>query len=177
MERENFDGLAGSPDGWARLWAPHRMVYLRGENRPKSDDSECPFCKIPTLSDEEGLIVARGSFVYAVLNLYPYNPGHLLVCTYRHVADYIDITKDEREEMAEFTQKAIRAIKTSSGAIGFNLGMNQSSVAGAGIAPHIHQHIVPRWLGDANFMPIIGQTKVLPALLDQTRELLASNWN
>jgi len=93
------------------------------------------------------------------------------------VADYIDITKDEREEMAEFTQKAIRAIKTSSGAIGFNLGMNQSSVAGAGIAPHIHQHIVPRWLGDANFMPIIGQTKVLPALLDQTRELLADNWD
>lgn len=87
MERENYDGLAGSPDGWARLWAPHRMVYLRGENRPKSDDSECPFCKIPTLSDEEGLVVARGSFVYAVLNLYPYNPGHLLVCTYRHVAD------------------------------------------------------------------------------------------
>ena len=172
------DGLAGAPDGWQRLWAPHRMAYLKGENRPDilGDADSCPFCRVPTLTDEEGLIVARGSHVYAVLNLYPYNAGHMLICTYRHVAEYTSITDDEREEMALFTQCAMEALRVAAGAQGFNLGMNQGALSGAGVAPHIHQHIVPRWSGDANFMPIIGQTKVLPALLQQTRVLTAEAW-
>jgi len=172
------DGLAGAPDGWQRLWAPHRMAYLKGENRPdiSGDADSCPFCRVPTLTDEEGLIVARGSHVYAVLNLYPYNAGHMLICTYRHVAEYTNITDDERDEMALFTQCAMEALRIAAGAQGFNLGMNQGALSGAGVAPHIHQHIVPRWSGDANFMPIIGQTKVLPALLQQTRVLIVGAW-
>ena len=172
------DGLAGAPDGWQRLWAPHRMAYLKGENRPdiSGDADSCPFCRVPTLTDEEGLIVARGSHVYAVLNLYPYNAGHMLICTFRHVAEYTSITDDERDEMALFTQHAMEALRVAAGAQGFNLGMNQGALSGAGVAPHIHQHIVPRWSGDANFMPIIGQTKVLPALLQQTRVLIAEVW-
>ncbi len=172
------DGLASAPDGWQRLWAPHRMAYLKGENRPdiSGDADSCPFCRVPTLTDEEGLIVARGSHVYAVLNLYPYNAGHMLICTYRHVAEYTSITDDERDEMALFTQHAMEALRVAAGAQGFNLGMNQGALSGAGVAPHIHQHIVPRWSGDANFMPIIGQTKVLPALLQQARVLIAEAW-
>jgi len=172
------DGLVGAPDGWQRLWAPHRMAYLKGENRPdiSGDADSCPFCRVPTLTDEEGLIVARGSHVYAVLNLYPYNAGHMLICTYRHVAEYTNITDDERDEMALFTQCAMEALRIAAGAQGFNLGMNQGALSGAGVAPHIHQHIVPRWSGDANFMPIIGQTKVLPALLQQTRVLIVGAW-
>jgi ATP adenylyltransferase len=172
------DGLAGAPDGWQRLWAPHRMAYLKGENRPdiSGDADSCPFCRVPTLTDEEGLIVARGSHVYAVLNLYPYNAGHMLICTSRHVAEYTNITDDERDEMALFTQCAMEALRIAAGAQGFNLGMNQGALSGAGVAPHIHQHLVPRWSGDANFMPIIGQTKVLPALLQQTRVLIVGAW-
>ena len=167
---------AGMPDGWHRLWAPHRLDYLRGENRPlDGNDAECPFCRIPTLSDQEGLIVARGTYA-VVMNLYPYNPGHLLVCAYRHVADLTDLTKDERHEITDLTAHAMKVIRAVSKADGFNLGMNQGAISGAGVAAHIHQHIVPRWSGDANFMPIIGKTKVLPQLLTTTREELAAAW-
>jgi ATP adenylyltransferase len=114
--------------------------------------------------------------VYAVLNLYPYNPGHLMVCPYRHVPDYTDLELDEVVELAEFTRTAMRVIRSVSGAHGFNIGMNQGAVAGAGIAAHLHQHIVPRWGGDTNFMPVVGHTKVLPQLLAETRELLAKAW-
>ncbi len=114
--------------------------------------------------------------VYAVLNLYPYNPGHLLICPYRHVADYTDLTDEEVVEVAAFTQEAMRTVRRVSGAHGFNIGLNQGSVAGAGIAAHLHQHVVPRFGGDANFMPIVGQTKVLPQLLTDTRDLLVDAW-
>lgn len=173
---QNVDGT-GMPDGWQRLWAPHRLEYLRGENRPLADnDIPCPFCRIPTLSDEEGLIVARGEGAYVVMNLYPYNPGHLLVCAYRHVADLTELTVLERNEIAELTSHAMQALRKVSQPGGFNLGMNQGAVSGAGIADHIHQHVVPRWAGDANFMPIIGHTKVLPQLLAQTHADLAAAW-
>lgn len=173
---EDIDGI-GMPDGWQRLWAPHRLDYLRGENRPLDDnDVECPFCRIPKLSDEEGLIVARSTHVYAVMNLYPYNPGHLLICAFRHVADLTDLSDEERSEMSAFTAHAMKTIRKVSGAHGFNLGMNQGAISGAGVADHIHQHVVPRWGGDANFMPIIGKTKVMPQLLSQTRSDLAAAW-
>ncbi|MFM2154249.1 MAG: hypothetical protein RL382_150 [Actinomycetota bacterium] len=165
------------PDSWQRLWAPHRLDYLRGENRPlDGNDIPCPFCAIPEMSDEAGLIVHRGINAYVVMNLYPYNPGHLLVCAYRHVADLTDLTQDERNEISALTAHAMKTVRKVSAPEGFNLGMNQGAISGAGVAAHIHQHVVPRWSGDANFMPIIGQTKVLPQLLHLTREELSAAW-
>ena len=171
-------GGAGMPDGWSRLWAPHRMNYLSGENRPlPGNDVPCPFCAVPGMNDDEGLVVHRGEEAYVVMNLYPYNAGHLLVCAYRHVADLTDLSASERSEISELTAHAMKVLRKVSGANGFNLGMNQGSVSGAGVAAHIHQHVVPRWAGDANFMPIIGQTKVLPQLLQDTRSALAGGWD
>ena len=168
---------AGMPDGWARLWAPHRLEYLRGENRPlETNDIACPFCAIPEKNDEEGLIVFRGKTAYVVMNLYPYNPGHLLVCAYRHVADLTDLTDEERNEISALTAHAMQTIRKVSAPEGFNLGMNQGAISGAGVAAHIHQHVVPRWSGDANFMPIIGKTKVMPQLLQLTRDEIAAAW-
>jgi len=175
---EKLTGGAGMPDGWSRLWAPHRIAYLSGENRPlPGNDVPCPFCRIPTLDDAKGLIVARGAECYAVMNLYPYNAGHMLICTYRHIADLTDLTESERNELFAMTAHAMKVVRKVSDAKGFNLGMNQGSISGAGIAEHIHQHVVPRWGGDANFMPVIGQTKVLPQLLQVTRDELAAAWN
>ncbi len=129
----------------------------------------CPFCRIPTLSDEDGLIVARGEHVYAVLNLFPYNPGHLMVVPFRHMPDYTDLDGAELAEFSVFTRHALKTIRAVSAPHGFNIGINAGSAAGAGIAEHLHQHVVPRWGGDSNFMPVIGQTKVLPQLLADTR--------
>lgn len=166
--------FAGTPDGFERLWTPHRMVYIGGENKPASAESaDCPFCTIPERSDADGLIVHRSDLAYVVLNLYPYSPGHLLVCPYRHVADYPDLTAAETEAVARLTQTAMRVLRAASDPHGFNLGLNQGAVAGAGIAAHLHQHVVPRWSGDANFLPVIGQTKALPQLLGQTRDIIA----
>jgi len=172
------DVFAGVPDAFRRLWTPHRMAYIKGEGRPSGtgEDEGCPFCRAPGRGDEEGLIVARGSLVYAVLNLYPYNAGHLLVVPYRHVPDYTDLSLDETAEFAEFTKRALRAIRQAAGAQGFNIGMNLGAVAGAGIAAHLHQHVVPRWGGDTNFMPVTGRTRVLPQLLADARKLLADAW-
>lgn len=168
----------GTPDAFQRLWTPHRMAYIQGENKPSGsgDGSDCPFCSIPEKSDEDGLLVVRGSLTYAVLNLYPYNSGHLMVVPYRHVADYTDLDQAETSELAHLTQQAMRALRVASGAHGFNIGMNQGAVAGAGIAAHLHQHIVPRWGGDTNFMPIVGHTRVLPQLLADTRKMIADAW-
>jgi ATP adenylyltransferase len=153
------------------------LEYLRGENRPLAgNDVECPFCRILTLSDEEGLIVHRGVSAYVVMNLYPYNPGHLLVCANRHVADLTELTTEERHEITDISAHAMETLRKVSKADGFNLGMNQGAISGAGVAAHIHQHIVPRWSGDANFMPIIGKTKVMPQLLTITRDELAAAW-
>ena len=172
------DGV-GQPDELERLWTPYRMAYIRGENKPSHQDAgeECPFCRIPGLADEEGLVVHRGEDCYAVLNLYPYSPGHLMACPYRHVADYTVLTPGETAEIAELTKQAMRTVRQVSGAHGFNVGMNQGFPAGAGIAAHLHQHVVPRWAGDQNFMPVIGKTRALPELLTETRRLLAEAWS
>lgn len=175
MEK-NIDGL-GMPDSWQRLWAPHRMEYLRGENRPLAENEiVCPFCRIPTLSDAEGLIVHRGKEAFVVMNLYPYNVGHVLVCAFRHVADLTELTDSERNEIFALTSHAMKTLRKTAMASGFNIGMNQGAISGAGVAEHIHQHVIPRWAGDANFMPLIGKTKVMPALLTQTRDDLAAAW-
>ncbi|MBS45872.1 MAG: HIT family hydrolase [Nocardioides sp.] len=153
------------------------MAYIRGENKPADATSgQCPFCRIPTLPDDEGLVVHRGEHAFVVLNLYPYAPGHLMACPYRHVADWTGTTEEEAVEIGRLTRTAMLVLREVSQAAGFNIGMNAGAVAGAGIAAHLHQHVVPRWPGDQNFMPIIGRTKTLPELLGDTRRLLAEAW-
>jgi ATP adenylyltransferase len=172
-----LDRGVGQSDHLQRLWTPYRMTYL-AEAPMKRDnaDTEQPFTDIPRLSDEDGLVVARGEHVYAVLNLYPYNPGHLMVVPYRRVSELEDLTEAESAELMAFTQKAIRVIKNVSRPHGFNVGLNLGTSAGGSLAEHLHVHVVPRWGGDANFITIIGGSKVIPQLLRETRQLLATEW-
>ena len=178
MEVEGPGERPGVPDAFQRLWTPHRMVYIAGENKPATPQAKhCPFCAAPEQGDDRvALVVHRGELAYAILNLYPYSPGHLLICPYRHVADLTDATAAELTEIAVLTQQAMRVTRAVSSPDGFNLGINQGAVAGAGIAAHLHQHVVPRWSGDANFITVIGDTKVVPQLLSDTRALLAEQW-
>jgi ATP adenylyltransferase len=167
----------GVPDRLRRLWTPHRMAYITGERATGSKDGDgCPFCRIPTLPDLDGLVVARGEAVFAVLNLHPYNPGHLMVVPYRHVAALEDLTAQETAGLADFTRRAVLAVKAASQPHGFNVGLNLGGVAGGSLADHLHQHVVPRWGGDANFITVIGQTKVIPQLLAETRDVIAAAW-
>ncbi|MCQ4122309.1 HIT family protein [Rhodococcus tibetensis] len=166
----------GQPDHLQRIWSPHRMSYIA--EAPKSADTPNePFTDIPKMDDEDGLIVARGEHVYAVLNLYPYNPGHLMVVPYRKVAALEDLTQEESAELMSFTQQALRVIKRVSRPDGFNVGLNLGAAAGGSLAEHLHQHIVPRWGGDANFITVLAGVKVMPQLLRETRGLLAKAWN
>lgn len=166
--------LPGTPDAFQRLWTPHRMVYVGGQDKPADDSArECPFCRSPRQDDADGLVVHRGEDAYVVMNLYPYSPGHVMVCPYRHVSDYTELTDSETAAVARLTQRTMEVIRSVSAPDGFNIGMNQGPVAGAGIAAHLHQHVVPRWAGDANFLPIIGHTKAVPQLIGETRTLLA----
>lgn len=166
--------LAGVPDGFQRLWTPHRMAYIQAGPEPLKE--ACPFDEAPRKSDEDGLIVARGKTAYVLLNLFPYNSGHLLVCPYRHIATYDEATAEEVAEIGALTQTAMRVLRQVSRCDGFNIGMNQGAVAGAGVAAHLHQHIVPRWATDANFFPIIAKTKALPQLLGDVRRTVAEAW-
>jgi ATP adenylyltransferase len=168
------DGV-GTPDGFRRLWTPHRLAYIK-EAGGESGPAGCPFCRIPSMPDDEGLVVARGEVVYAVLNLHPYNPGHLMVLPYRHVADIEELTAEEAGELMAFTQDAVRAMRRVAAPHAFNVGLNLGAVAGGSLAEHLHQHVVPRWGGDANFIAVVGQTKVIPQLLAETRSLLAEAW-
>ena len=172
---EPADRLAGVPDGLQRLWTPHRIAYIEQSPQEKAA-TPCVFCAAPMMSDEEALIVHRGETGYVILNLFPYNSGHLLVVPYRHVATYDLATAEETHEIARMTQTAMRVLAATSHPHGFNIGMNQGAVAGAGISEHLHQHVVPRWASDANFLPIIGQTKAIPKLLGEAREELAQAW-
>jgi len=175
---EPVDGLAGQSDGFERLWTPHRMAYIDGADRPTSPEpgDGCPFCRAGAGPDERGLVIGRGRLAYALLNLYPYNAGHVLVCPYRHVADLVDLTPEEAAEIMELTRTTMRVLRTVSTPRGFNVGMNLGQVAGAGIAAHLHQHVVPRWPGDSNFLPIIARTRAISELLGDTRARLAAAW-
>ena len=174
---EPAEGFAGDPDGFERLWTPHRMVYLGGQGKPTGTSADaCPFCRVQPWADADGLVVARGERAFVLLNLYPYSSGHLMVVPYRHVAGYVDLDQAETSEVARLTQTAMRVLGAVYHPQGFNLGMNQGAVAGAGIAAHLHQHVVPRWGGDSNFLPIVARTKALPELLADTRERLARAW-
>ncbi|WP_424991588.1 HIT family protein [Nocardia nova] len=180
------DTGAGDPDRLQRLWTPYRMSYITGavadrdnhaEEKNSSAGLKHPFTEIPKMSDEDGLVIARGEWVFAVLNLYPYNPGHMMVVPYRRVADLEDLTAEESAELMAFTQRAIRVMKRVSRPEGFNVGLNLGGVAGGSLADHLHQHIVPRWGGDANFITVVGGVKVMPQLLRETRALLAGAWH
>jgi ATP adenylyltransferase len=175
-EHEIVDHGVGEPDHLQRLWTPHRMNYIADAIKTGSAKSSEPFTDIPGMSDEDGLVVARGELVYAVLNLYPYNPGHLMVVPYRRVAELEDLTVAESAELMAFTQRAIRVMKSVSRPHGFNVGLNLGTSAGGSLAEHLHMHVVPRWGGDANFITIIGGSKIIPQLLRDTRRLLANAW-
>lgn len=174
--QEHQDGV-GAPDELERLWTPYRMAYIR--QAVETPDGGCPFCAIAAGSadqDAEHLVVARGDLAYAVLNLHPYNPGHLMVVTDRHVAGLEELTKEESDEVTSLTQQAIRVIRRVSNPDAFNVGLNLGRLSGGSLAAHFHQHVVPRWSGDANFMTVLGRTKTLPELLSDTRDLLSEAW-
>lgn len=150
------------------LWAPWRMEYIANE-KPEG----CIFCHLPKGEDDKkDKILYRGETSYVVLNIYPYSVGHMMVVPFRHVSEYDELMSDELEESAMLTQKSIKALKGAFASDGFNIGVNQGKVAGAGIEEHLHIHVVPRWTGDLNFMPVIGQTSVLPAHLSETFDSL-----
>jgi len=175
LDAENGNDLQGPGDVFQRLWTPHRLVYIQEGTQPADD--QCPFCLGPGLTDEQALIVHRGETCFVLLNLYPYNSGHLLVVPYRHIPNYTDANEAEVAEYGALTQKAMRVLSAVGGSHGFNIGMNQGAVAGAGIAGHLHQHVVPRWRNDSNFFPIIAQTKALPKLLGDVRDEISAAWS
>jgi ATP adenylyltransferase len=146
-----------------RLWAPWRSEYL---NREKSSD--CIFCSKPAGDDEGGFIVHRGDGCYVMLNAFPYNSGHVMVAPYAHHGDLRDLAPEVANELMALTQSALDAIERTYGPEGFNLGANLGEVAGAGFAGHFHMHVVPRWGGDTNFMPVVGDVRVLPETLEET---------
>jgi len=153
------------------------MAYVNGEPRCRTDaDRDCTFCGLTEAGDEESLLLHRGRHAYVVLNRYPYNNGHLMVGPYRHTADYTRLSTEELLELVEFTRRAIDTLRDTLGAQGFNVGMNLGEPAGAGIPHHLHQHVVPRWVGDNNFMPVLGRTRVLPHLLEDTWSMLLDAW-
>lgn len=174
---ETYRQFGVGEDRLQLLWAPYRMSYIaETRSEPAEGMTGEPFLDIPRMSDEDGLVVARGRHVYVVLNLYPYNPGHSMVVPYRKVAHLEDLDDDESREFMSCTQHLIRVIKAVSNPDSFNVGLNLGGAAGGSLSEHLHQHVVPRWIGDANFITVTGGTKVLPQLLRQTRQLLAEAW-
>jgi ATP adenylyltransferase len=162
-----------------RLWSPWRSVHLNAETRDTGDDDRSVFCRIAAEDrDEENLVVWRGESVFVVMNLYPYNNGHLMIVPFREVADYTDLTSAEQQEIARVTDRCLRWLRAALDPDGFNVGMNLGDAAGAGIPRHLHVHIVPRWRGDTNFMPTLAEVKVIPEALrdtyDRIREAVAA---
>ena len=154
--------------GIKKLWAPWRMKYIEGFDDDSQDDT-CIFCSKPAMNlDDECYIVYRGDTCFIILNIYPYNNGHLMVVPYQHTSEMSDLSEAERLEMMNLTEIAMTAIKNVMRPDGFNVGANFGRTAGAGIEDHLHMHIVPRWNGDTNYMPVIGCTKVVSESLEDT---------
>lgn len=148
------------------LWTPWRMEYIRAA---KGEPEGCIFCDLPAKGDDEAVrILKRAEGGFVILNSFPYNPGHVMVAPFRHARDFEDLTAEELAELDRLLQESIRVLREEMEPHGFNVGMNLGRVAGAGIPDHLHWHVVPRWNGDNNFMPVIGQTKLLPELLEET---------
>lgn len=158
-----------------RIWAGWRLAYVTDADGTYRDPDRCPFCSIPLLADDESLIVERGRHCYTVLNLYPYNSGHLMVIPYRHISGYDELTDDEAHEVTDLVRRAVSALKHEYRPDGFNLGANIGSAAGAGLPRHFHMHVLPRWDGDTNFVTVIGGVKVMPEdLADTVRRVRAA---
>ena len=156
-----------------QLYAPWRMAYIDSADKQEG----CIFCDFPKENkDSERLILARGNLVFVILNAFPYNPGHLMVAPYRHEGDYEKLREEEFLEMHRFGQRCVAVLREGMNPQGFNLGINIGKTAGAGFAGHVHLHIVPRWNGDTNFMPVTAGTKVLPASLHETWDALKKVW-
>ena len=150
------------------LWAPWRIEYIRS---PKHDG--CIFCDFPKENrDRERLILYRGEHAFVIMNNYPYNPGHVMIAPYRHVGRWEDLNDVELLEIMKLSQLMIKALKVAMNPDGFNLGVNLGRVAGAGIDDHVHLHVVPRWNGDTNFMPVVDDTKVIPESLEEAYDEL-----
>jgi ATP adenylyltransferase len=153
-----------------RLWSPWRMEYI---NAPHGDDDSCIFCELLNAGDDEkGFILVRDGSAFALLNAYPYNPGHLMVAPARHVGELTELTESELIDASRLQQRAVRALRDEMSPHGYNIGMNLGRVAGAGVPDHVHWHVVPRWNGDTNFMPVVGVTRVLPESLEDTYKKL-----
>jgi len=153
-----------------RLWTPWRMEYIRSA----VEQEGCIFCDLPARGDDEANhVLARSERGFVILNAFPYNPGHLMVAPFRHIGDPEELGDDEILDLGRLLQVALRTLREEMSPHGFNVGMNLGQVAGAGIPDHLHWHVVPRWSGDSNFMPVVGQTKVLPELLEETYRRLA----
>ncbi len=154
-----------------RLWAPWRIEYILGEKEGK-----CIFCEKPKQEkDEDNYILLRGKRCLVMLNAYPYNNGHLMIAPYRHIDSVEDLEGDEARDMMEILSRMITLLKKVLRPGGFNVGMNLGSVAGAGIVGHLHLHVVPRWKGDTNFMPLISNTKIISESLRKTYQKLKEN--
>ena len=150
-----------------RLWSPWRMEYI--EAARDSEPDGCVFCVLLEAGDPEGdRILARDELAWVTLAKYPYNPGHLLILPVRHTGDPEDLSDAEQSAIDRMLRRSLRALREASGPQGFNVGLNLGRVAGAGIPEHLHWHVVPRWGGDTNFMPVVGRTRVLPELLQET---------
>ncbi|MBD3246946.1 MAG: HIT domain-containing protein [Candidatus Omnitrophica bacterium] len=146
-----------------RLWAPWRMEYILGEK-----SQECVFCQIlRERNDEDNLVLRRSRHCFAMLNKFPYNNGHLLIVANRHIANLTDLSPEEIQDMMKLAQEMIKIENETMNPDGFNTGINIGQSAGAGIIHHIHMHIVPRWSGDTNFMPVTGGTKIIPQSLEE----------
>jgi ATP adenylyltransferase len=153
------------------IWAPWRLKYVM--NASKDLEEECIFCAKPAEDDDvENLIVHRGESCFVILNLYPYTNGHLMIAPFEHVGRIQDISAETTAEMMALSQQAISVLQAKYEPHGFNVGFNQGRVAGAGVEHHIHMHVVPRWGGDTNFMPVLADTRVMPQTLEQTYEAL-----
>ena len=164
-EVEPASSFAAVADGMQRLWTPHRIAYIESSPQEKVS-SGCVFCEAPTKSDEEALIVHRGETGYVLLNLFPYNSGHLMVIPRRHVSDLAALPEEEFADLQKLLRSAVGILLDVYKPEGMNVGMNLGRIAGAGIDQHLHWHCVPRWGGDTNFMPVIGETKVMVEHLD-----------
>jgi len=156
-----------------RLWTPWRAEYVGADPRPEG----CFLCQKPAEGrDPENLILCRGELAFALMNLYPYNSGHLLVAPYKHTGNFAELAPKVAGEMIALSQRCVRVLINVYHPEGFNVGMNLGGVAGAGEPDHLHVHVVPRWAGDTNFMPVLSETKVLPESLDQTYARLAPHF-
>ena len=156
------------------LWAPWRMAYIRAASKEcASGRTECIFCGLLKCDDDEAaLILHRDRHAFVVMNRFPYNNGHLMVVPNRHVGDYERLRSEEGRELHRLAQVSMRALRLAFKPDGYNVGMNLGRVAGAGVVDHVHTHIVPRWLGDVNYMPLLAETKVIGEHLSDTYQHL-----